>query len=491
MKKILDVQNLTLLVFGIVLTVIAVFNSFMFMGLIEDGAYRFFEALTCKNFFLGQGATNISPYNLRYFPSIFSHFTVGFFVNYLGVLNIKYLLYLFTFVSYFKFIIFLIIIYLNLPKNKKDIFEIILLSFLITFTFTSYQVWAENMMTGLFVWVLFVIFYYVDFDKLSVFNKFCIVIFSFMLISSHQMVLVFIPFLLIIAIKKHMTTQNLKISSEILLRVSYIFLFVAIPFNIFGMFDIFFKTVAYAGQTQKYMDLSPLLGNNAFLMMFLVIITILILSFCKNDKKYDRLKYIVTATLALYILFLLLFKIPTENKFANITLGFHIRLFFFSLLLCIGFLKIKIEYKYIKIINLTLCLLIYMNSLYCGLFWKLYLTNINQYIIDNKKITLGFSEKQISVYPIVTASGEQENIFPGEYRTCHPKYILYLSIFMQGLFSKYDSDKYILIKTPKGYYCNDSKHSTTFLIIKGKDALKRFGIDIDSIVRVNKNSLLQ
>lgn len=491
MKKILDMQNLTLLVFCIVMTVVSVLNSFMFVGLIEDGAHRFFEALTCKNFLLGMSGSEIIPYNFRYFPSILEHGSVGFAAQYLGIFNVKYLLYIFTLMSYFKLAICLIIIYLNLPKNKKQFFEITLLSFLVTFTFTSYQIWAENIMTGLFIWILFVIFYYVDFDKLTVFNKFCIVIFSFVLISSHQMVLAFIPFLLIIAIKKNISARNLKISSIIALKISYIFLFFAIIFNIFSMFEGLSDN--YTGQTQKYMSITLLLENTDFVLFCSGIMMILVLSFFKNNTKYDKVKYFITVIFVFYIFHLFLFQIPTENNFSNITLGFHIPLLFFSIIVLIGLLKIKIEYKYIKLINLTLCLLIYLNSIHYGLIWKLYLTSINQYIINNKKITVSYSDKREDVYPILTQGSEDEieKIFPSQYNSVHSDYILYILIFMPNLFDKYNFNNFVSIKTPPGYICNSAKHSTTYFVIERRDNLKKFGIDIDSYVRVNKNYLLQ
>lgn len=493
MKKILDINNLSLLTVGVVLTLIAVFNSFMYVGLVEDGAYRFFEGLTKKDFLLGVGGFPVFPFNLRYFSSIWSHSSVGFFANLLEMHNIKYLLYIFTFVSYFKFLIILAVIYLNLPRNKKQFFEMILLSFLLTFAFTSYQVWAENIMTGLFIWVLFVIFYYVDFDKLTVFNKFCIVIFSFMLISSHQMVLIFIPFLLIIALKKDITAQNLKISSVLALRMSYLFLFAAIIFNLFSLFDLYFGAPPISvGQKQKYIDISPLLGNTAFVLTCVFIMIILLLSFFKNNYKYDNLKYLITGILLYCILKLLLFEIPTDNKFANITLGFHIPLFFFILIICLGFLNIKPEYKYIKFINLTFCLLIWLNSLHYGLLWKLYLTEINQYIADNKTITLFYSEKKIKVYPILARYGqdELETVYPGTYFTTHSKYMLYILIFMKKLFDEHKLKDYVVIKKSADYICNDTKHSTTYLVIKRKEMLKKFGIDIDSFITVNNNSRL-
>lgn len=493
MKKILDIKYLSFLVCGIVITFISVFNAFMYVGLIEDGSYRFFEALTRENFLLGSGGFPFFPYNLRYFSGMFSHLAVGFSVNYFGILNIKYLLYIFTFVSYFKFLPVLGVIYLNLPKNKKQFFEIILLSFLLIFVFASYQVWTENIITSLFVWGLFVIFYYVDFDKLSVFNKFCMVIFSFMLISSHQMVLVFIPVLLVIAIKKHISAHNLKFSSEIVLYISYILLLVAIPFNFFGAFDMFFETPACSGHMQRYASVMPLLANTTFLLTFIFVALILFLSFFKNDNKNDNIKYLITGTLLYILLKLLLLKIPTESHFPIITLGFHITLFFLILLICIGFFRIKIKYKYIRIINLTLCLVIYLNSIHYGLFWKYYLTTVNQYITTNQKITVDYSDTKVKSYPILMrgSEDEKEKIFPKDYRTIHADYILYILLFMESLFGKYNVNDFVSLKIPQGYVCNDIKNSTLFFVIQRKSRLKKIGIDIDSFIKVNGNSILQ
>ena len=493
MNKILNIKYLSFLVCGIVITFIAVFNSFMYVGLIEDGAYRFFEALTRKNIFLGPGGFPFFPYNLRYFSGIFSHFSVGFSFHYLDILNIKYLLYIFTFVSYFKFLPVLGVIALNFPKNKRENFEIILLSFLLIFVFASYQIWAENIITGLFVWGLFVIFYYVDFDKLSVFNKFCIVLFSFMVISSHQMVLVFIPVLLIIAVKKHISARNLKMSSEIALHISYILLLVAIPFNLFGAFDMYLDTPKCSGNMQVYTTVMPLLYNPAFLLTFIFVALILFLSFFYQDKKNDNIKYLITGTLLYILLKLLLLKIPTESHFPNITLGFHVTLLFLILLICIGFFKIKIKYKYIRFINLTLCFVIYVNSMHYGLCWKHYLTNINKYIIDNNKIEVDYKKKKWKSYPILELGSEDEKevIFPKPYRTNHSDYILYLLIFMESLFGKYKFNNFVTVKVLPGDICNDVENPTRFLLIQRKTKLKKVGIDIDSFVKVKGNALLE
>ena len=484
MKKIFNIiiKYSSLLLPGIILLIIAIFNSFMYIGLVEDGAHHFFESLTCDNFLLGHEGINILPYNLRYFPNILSHISIGIAVNCFGVFDIKYLVYIFTFASYLQPIIFLGIVYFNIPKNRKDNFQIILLSFLMCFAFMTYQIWSENLMTGLFLWIIFVIYYYTDFDKLTVFNKFCIVIFSFMLISSHQMVLFFIPILFIIAVKKHINTQKIMISSYIVLILSYVFFAVALVFNIpyiFSLTDVYKDYVTFSS-----------FFNIDFLLFLILIMIALILSLFKYNKKHNLMKKVILFGVSVYILYILLFDIPIQGKFPSRIIGFYIPLFFLMFIICIDFLKITIEYKYIRIINAVLCLLILLNTVYYGLFWKQYLKSINQYIVDNKAITVNLDEQYEGSYPILTGINDKQKRYPVKFYTCHPGYILYILIFIEKLFNKYNFKDYISIKTPKSYRCNDPNHPTTHFIIRKKNVLKKYDIDVDSLVKVN-NFVLQ
>lgn len=476
------IKHSTLLFPCAILLIVAVFNSFMYTGLTEDGAHHFFEALTCDNFLLGHEGINIFPYNLRYFPNILSHISVGIAASCFCIFDIKYLVYIFTFVSYLQPIIFLVIIYFNIPKNKKDNYQIILLSFLMCFVFMTYQIWSENLMTGLFLWIIFVIYYYIDFDKLTVFNKFCIAIFSFMLISSHQMVSFFIPILFIIAVKKHINTHKIMISSHIVLGLSYIFFVCALVFNIQYMFSL-------ANVYKDYVTLNSFF-NIDFLMFFISIMIVLIISLFKYNKKYNLIKYFVLFVVSVYILYLLLFDIPIQGKFPSRIIGFYIPLFFLMLIICIDFFKITIEYKYIRIINAVLCLLILLNTVHYGLFWKQYLKSINQYIVDNKMITVRLDEQQENSYPILAEINDEQRYYPVKFYTCHPKYILYILIFIEKLFNKYNFKDYVSIKTSQSYLCNDPNHPTTHFIIRKKNVLKKFNIDVDSFVKLNNSRLL-
>ena len=128
---------------------------------------------------------------------------------------------------------FLFIIYLNIPEYKREIFEIILLSFLICINFMIYQIWTENFITGLFLWIVFVIYYYIDFDKLSKINLISLIVFSLCLISSHPMTAVFALPMIIFAIIKQYNTKNISNSTKFCLAISYILLFIAFVFNLY------------------------------------------------------------------------------------------------------------------------------------------------------------------------------------------------------------------------------------------------------------------
>ena len=147
-------DNIFIIIVLIIFFCLSVINSICNVGLIEDGVHHFWEAITSNNIFVGHEGTSSFPYNSRHFPSIFSHLITGLFVL-SGIVKIKILLMIFTFISYFAPALFLYCIYLNINNNRKYIFEIILLSFLLEIIFLNYQIWTENFMTGLFLWNIF------------------------------------------------------------------------------------------------------------------------------------------------------------------------------------------------------------------------------------------------------------------------------------------------------------------------------------------------
>ena len=183
-------NNLSILAFSLFFIFIAVYNSYIKLGLYGEGAALFFEILCSDNYFNGFTIGNDFGIPSRLFPSYLLFLIIGIISDFFTK-NIDYLIFIFTFISYITPIILLLIIYLNIPLNQceKD-FYIILLSIILSLMF-SYQVYCDNFNAMLFLWILFVILYYIDFDKLTIFNLFFLLIFSFVSIFSHPMFFVF------------------------------------------------------------------------------------------------------------------------------------------------------------------------------------------------------------------------------------------------------------------------------------------------------------
>ncbi len=368
-----------LIILLICLLFVAIFNAFMNVGIIEDGCHNFWEALITDNIWLGHEGTNEFPFNPNYFPSLIQHLSVGLPVLF-GLKSIKILLFIFTFVSYFLPVLFLFIIYLNIPKYKKENFEIISLSFLICLNFLIYLVWAENFITGLFLWTIFVIYYYIDFDKLSKINLISLIVFSLCLISSHPMTAVFALPMIIFAIIKQYNTKNISNSTKFCLAISYILLFIAFVFNLY-----FIIVPVYPAN--DYLSFKFLLQQQAFLYFLMVLLCVLIMSITKISNK--KIKYSLDFLFILIccgMLKFILLEIKTYEGLMYRILGFYVPLFFMLFLLFKDLLKITINYKYIKILNLLLLLIFVFHSVHYGNLWNKYLIDVRDIMINNKNI---------------------------------------------------------------------------------------------------------
>ena len=373
-------ENISMLIVLICFLFVAVFNTFMNIGLIEDGCHHFWEALVADNIWIGHEGFNSFPFNSRYFPSIVQHLSVGF-LAFLGITNIKVLLFVFTLVSYLLPIMILLIIYLNIPKEKRNCFEIILLYFLICTNFMIYQIWTENFLTGLFLWVIFVIYYYNDFDKLSKFNLISLILFSFLLISSHPMTAVFVIPMIIFAMVKQYKTDKGSNLTNIILALSYILLFIAFGFNLYYIFEPIYPKDDYI--------LFKFFREKTFIYFFISILFVLMISLVKiNNKKIKILFNIIYYLICLGMLFIVLFGIHSFDGFMYRVLGFYVPLFLMIFILFKDFFKFVIDYKNIKILNFLLIFIFLFHSFYYGILWNRYIINIKNTMMTNQTINL-------------------------------------------------------------------------------------------------------
>lgn len=438
----------------LILTAISVINSSRNIGLIEDGVHHFWEAVTSGNIWIGHEGFYNFPYNSRFFPSILSHLATGLAVK-AGILNIGVLLYLFTMISYLSPLLFLVIIYLNLPENKKEYFDIILLSFLICVTFMIYQIWTENLITGLFLWIIFVIYYYTDFKKLSYINIFSLLIFPVAAVSSHPMVAVFIPVLLIIGIKKYINNKNLSLSAKIILIYSFILLIFAFIFNCYYILHPIFAA------TNEYLQGGVFYGIKMLRLCISVLLILFItvkIKNVKNSKIYNFL-YIIACV---NIFDDILFNIQSSDGYTYRTLGFYSVLVFMIFL--IFFKNIK-NTVYIKIINIVMLSLLLANSVQYTRIWDKYLSDVNRHFIANKQINILYDSK-LNIYT------SQPVFFQVYHYHLHP----FVLLLLPETFGISGSGGYKTIVISQSQSLADFYVSN---IIKRKNILKKFSINTD------------
>lgn len=431
--------------------IIAIFNSFIQIGIIEDGSHHLIEALLADNPVLGHEGFSNFPFNSRMFPTYLPHIFVGY-SAFLGITSINFLVSLFTFIVYFSPIIFLLFVFFNIPDEKKENFEIILLSFLICFLFMEYHVWTENINTGLFLWVLFVIYYYVDFKKLTTLNIVSLLAYSFFAISSHPMAIAFILPFLFFGIKKLICTQNLSNKNKSVVIISFCLLFFALIFNLYYLFypialpDDYFKFKVFI--------------NKQFLVFTISIFFILIISFIGKNKISKRFFVI----LSLILFYSLIFKVDSSMGYPYRTLGFYMPLFFMLFIVFKDSFNLQLNYKYLKITNIVLVIIILVNSINTGIVWNKSLNNIKKYT-DNVSF-IDFSE-YLSVIPEIH---HKASVIPIYLIVTH-KNNCDLKIDLQ----QYKNVEYNMVP------------STINRLKENKNKLSEFNINTDKIVIENKN----
>lgn len=420
--------------------IIAVINTHSHIGLILDNSRQFFASLSFNDILYGRENIGNYQYIVRYFPTMLPQFSVIFSIL-IGITDVKTLLTIFTFIIYCSSIIFLIILYSNIPKDKKNIFEIILLSFLFCTVYMKYIMLAESLFNSLFLWIIFIIYFYIDFDKLTVFNLITLMIFSIFLISSHPNVVVFIPMLLFFGINKYLKTKNISLKNKIVLVSSFIILIIALIFNIYCILFPY-------SQFNDYWKFRMLKDLN-FIYFISAIFSIIIISMLKT--KYDKYLKIISIIFFIIVFYAVLQITPIQGVFYRM-LNLYLIFLFMLFLIFISVFKIKLKYIYIKIANIVLMVSFLISIL-------IYANKNNRF---NDKILeyMGKNEK-ISIQLFIR---DQE---PN-------KYDLYSALLFYNIF--YNKVNECKIAVPY----NDMYKYHRFFFYKNR--FKRFGIDIDKII---------
>ncbi len=433
-------DHISLILISGTFCLVAVVNTVFYIGLFMDLPAKFFQTLHFYNI-LSSGQ-DIFKYHLmeRYFPTMLSQFSVLLSII-LNVTNVKYLLSVFTFVTYIAPVIFLIILYLNIPKNKKNVFDIIILFFLISVSYMKYEILSESLFASLFLWTIFVIFYYADFKKLSLINLISLIIFSIFLIESHPNVVFFIPLFLYLAVSKYLKTESIPFYSKNILIASFFILTVAFIFNIKCILN---PIVPYS----DYLNFN-MLKNFKFILFVFFALCAFPLSFYKIGN--DKIQKILLAIISFIILFTAINITPVEGiKYRMINI--YSVLFSVFILIGIDFFNLKPKYLYIKVINVILLFALVISTFVYADKNNQFNRQLVGYIVNNHEIRI---EKF-----------ERNNL--------KNKYDIYSALLFKNIF--FQNGPNFRIKA-------EGKYHTKYL--NDNEKLKKFGISRDDIYKLN------
>ncbi|MFA7073625.1 MAG: hypothetical protein WC234_00385 [Endomicrobiaceae bacterium] len=224
MKRILFISDKRFyLACFIVLLLIALFNAANFIGIWSDGVYWLCEFFD-PHIHLDHG---------RLFTHIILHIP-DFIFKFFTVINIKLLIFTHGLWAYLGIILCMAAIYKVLPEEKKKWFCFPLISYLICMIFSSYYIFNDSHLSAGLFWIIFSVYFFNDFTKISDIDSIFLLTACFISIRSYQSILFFSPLLLSIGITKFIKTKkNIPYRTKYALSVSFVFLTAAFLYGFY------------------------------------------------------------------------------------------------------------------------------------------------------------------------------------------------------------------------------------------------------------------
>lgn len=205
------------------LSCISLFNAASLAGIWSDGVYWLCEFFD-KNIHLDHG---------RLFTHIILHLP-DFLLKSLSVTNLNMLVFLHGFWAYLSTVICLAAAYKVLPSEKKEWFVFPLLSYLICMIFSSYYIFNDSHLAAGLFWIIFSIYFFADFTKLSNTDLTILLTACFIFIRTYQSTLFFVPLLLTTGtIKFFKAKKDLSSNTSFLLLLSFALLAASFIFGFY------------------------------------------------------------------------------------------------------------------------------------------------------------------------------------------------------------------------------------------------------------------
>jgi len=222
-KHVLEkLPQITFVSLTVVFLIISLFN----IGLLADGTWIFINILTRP----------FSDISYRLFALILLTFPQVVSIK-LGIINFNFLIILHAFWYYLVPLICLFITYKNIPRKYINLFDFVLLSYLICINFIGCFITSESFLCAGLFWIISIIFMFENFNDISYKKLFLILISAFLLIQNYQwsavFALLFMSYLIIKIRELNFKKNTLhKIIKVLILFLILIMFFLTIRQNI-------------------------------------------------------------------------------------------------------------------------------------------------------------------------------------------------------------------------------------------------------------------
>lgn len=351
MKKIsfISDKNFYLACF-IVLLCISLFNAINLIGIWSDGIYWLCETFDPR-IHLDHG---------RLFTHIILHLP-DFIFKFLSGTNLNVLIFFHGLWPYLSTILCLAITYKVLPAEKKEWFAFPLLSYLICMIFSSYYIFNDSHLAAGLFWIIFSIYFFKDFTKISDADSAILLTACFISVRSYQSILFFAPLLLSTGIIKFIKTKkDIHQRTKFALSISFILLTAAFLYGLY-----------YTVNPTQYVLGEYLASFNALLSKhFIFFIWMLLLTLMNKDIYAEIAVFCIFA----YVIFSFVINSNLIMIYANNLriLNLIIPSFSALFLIYLTISTIKINFKKYKILAFLLLIVFTFNNF-------LFSTKINTY----------------------------------------------------------------------------------------------------------------
>ncbi|MDD5020936.1 MAG: hypothetical protein PHR82_02225 [Endomicrobiaceae bacterium] len=352
------------------LTVVFFINAFYNIALLTDGTFNFANILI--DLFWDEN---------RFFATFIVNLPMILAIK-LGCTDFNLFIIMQGFWFFFVTLICLFITYINIPKKHRNMFQFVLLSYLISMNFVGTFFSSKSFLCAGLYWIIAVVLIFENFNTISYKKLFLLLICSIFMIKNYEWSAVFALLFIIYYIFKikNINTYISLYKKTLIYIIFFIFFLPILSFIFTWVTETEFLIYISKNPIQEMLVDSQL---PQALIVIVFIIMILFLSLKKNKSKItDSVLFLCFCCLLfIFINYNFLYSISSYRLF-----NFFLPLTFSLLIFLIYNKKIFVKFKIIKLLNFILLGLFIFNISVIAQKWNKSLNNIYYVLTTNKGI---------------------------------------------------------------------------------------------------------